>query len=365
MTGVHKVAGLSPSVSAIKRGYQQDKILKNQRAVKRSITFKRRRLQLKSERNSKETATETREGDTYATNIGMEKDVPDLSEIPIAAAAPVFLSADVSYVMFDLETGGFSRTCDILQISAICGNVEFDRYVSPVQPIMEGASTVTKLTVVDGHMFFDGNPVSSIDAKQALLEFIDFLKGIKNPVLVGHNIKSFDLMFMHPHLSRFDEWENFLSVVTGFVDTMFVFKKEFPKQDSYTQANLMNNLLHESYAAHNSLDDVIALAKLSELVKDKFPSYSFGANEIRNLVNATQYKRTLQPLQVKKAVSDSMATKIAKAGLNFDHLKLAFEQKGFDGLYSILSEKVNGVPRVTKHVPVIQRMCDYFAQDHV
>ena len=214
-------------------------------------------------------------------------------------------------------------------------------------------------------MFFDGNPVSSIDAKQALLEFIDFLKGIKNPVLVGHNIKSFDLMFMHHHLSRFDEWENFLSIVTGFVDTMFVFKKEFPKQDSYTQANLMNNLLHESYAAHNSLDDVIALAKLLELVKDKFPSYSFGANEIRNLVNAAQYKRTLQPLQVKKAVSDSMATKIAKAGLNFDHLKLAFERKGFDGLYSILSEKVNGVPRVTKHVPVIQRMCDYFAQDHV
>ena len=83
------------------------------------------------------------------------------------------------------------------------------------------------------------------------------------------------------------------------------------------------------------------------------------------MVNAAQYKRTLQPLQVKKAVSDSMATKIAKAGLNFDHLKLAFERKGFDGLYSILSEKVNGVPRVTKHVPVIQRMCDYFAQDHV
>ena len=110
MTGVHKVAGLSPSVSAIKRGYQQDKICKCKRAVQRSITFKRKCLQLKSEWNSKETATETREGDTYATNIGMEKDVPDLSEISIAAAAPIFLPADVSYVMFDLETGGFSRT---------------------------------------------------------------------------------------------------------------------------------------------------------------------------------------------------------------------------------------------------------------
>ena len=77
-------------------------------------------MQLKSERNSKETAAETREGDTYATNIGMEKEVPDLNEIPIAATRPVYSSDDVSYVTFDLETGGFSRTCDILQISAIC-----------------------------------------------------------------------------------------------------------------------------------------------------------------------------------------------------------------------------------------------------
>ena len=123
----------------------------------------------------------------------------------------------------------------------------------------------------------------------------------------------------------------------------------------------MKDLLHESYAAHNSLDDVKALAKLSVLVKDKFPSHTFGASEIRNLVNATQYKKTLQPLQTKKALSDSMATKIAKAGLNYDHLKLAFERKGFDGIYSILSEKINGVPRVTKHVPVIQRIFDFFS----
>ena len=95
-------------------------LLKWKRDIQKSITFKRRRLQLKSERNSKETAAETREGDTYATNIGMEKEVPALNEIPIAATRPVYSSDDVSYVTFDLETGGFSRTCDILQISAIC-----------------------------------------------------------------------------------------------------------------------------------------------------------------------------------------------------------------------------------------------------
>ena len=59
MTGVHKAAGLSPSVSAIKRGCQQDMLLKQKRAIQSSITFKRRHLQLKSDRNSKETAAET------------------------------------------------------------------------------------------------------------------------------------------------------------------------------------------------------------------------------------------------------------------------------------------------------------------
>ena len=132
------------------------------------------------------------------------------------------------------------------------------------------------------------------------MEFINFLKSIHKPVLVGHNIKTFDLMFLHHHLKRINE--NILSVVTGFVDTKLVFKKEFPQQHSYTQANLMTDLLDESYAAHNSLDDVKALPKLSQLVQHKFPSYSFGEGEIRNLVNAAQYKKTLQPLQLKKVV---------------------------------------------------------------
>ena len=196
-------------------------------------------------------------------------------------------------------------------------------------------------TAKDGCLYFDGNLVETVTSKQALVEFINFLKGIKKPVLVGHNIKTFDLMFLHHHLNRINEWENFLSIVTGFVDTKIVFKKEFPQQHSYTQANLMSNLLHESYAAHNSLDDVKALAKLSELVQHKFPSYSFDGSDIRNLVNAAQYKKTLQSLLLKKALSESMATKIGRAGLNYDHLKLAYDRNGFDGLVSVLSEKVD------------------------
>ena len=34
-----------------------------------------------------------------------------------------------------------------------------------------------------------------------------------------------------------------------------------------------------------------------------------------------------------------MAGKIAQAGLNYNHLKFAFDRKGIDGLSSVLGEK--------------------------
>ena len=74
-------------------------------------------------------------------------------------------------------------------------------------------------------------------------------------------------MFMYNNLVKCQYWENFESIVIGFVDTFLVFKKEFPKRDSYKQDVLMQDLMHETYSVHNALDDVKALQKLLELVK--------------------------------------------------------------------------------------------------
>ena len=41
---------------------------------------------------------------------------------------------------------------------------------------------------------------------------------------------------------------------------------------------------------------------------------------------------------------------------------LAYDRNGIDGLSAVLSEKVNGVVRVTKHPPVIQRIYQHFSQ---
>ena len=102
----------------------------------------------------------------------------------------------------------------------------------------------------------------------------------------------------------------------------------------------MSSPLNETYAAHNTLDDVKALQKLTQLVKHRLKDYSFQACQVMNTANMTIVKKTLQPLLVAKIITDSMGTKVPRARLQYKHLKLAFHRNGFDGLSSVLGENV-------------------------
>ena len=55
----------------------------------------------------------------------------------------------------------------------------------------------------------------------------------------------------------------------------------------------MADLVYETYASHNSLDDVKALQELSGLVSSKFPEYVFGLSVILNSGNVATFKATL------------------------------------------------------------------------
>ena len=138
-----------------------------------------------------------------------------------------------------------------------------------------------------------------------------------------------------------EELSAVLEIVAGFVDTL-VFKKEFPQRKSYTQVTLMTELMNETYHAHNALDDVKALQKMTELIKHVLPKNIFGSQVNLNSINAGTYQNTLKPLEDSKAISKLMAMKIARSGLNYEHLKVAFERNGFDGLMGVLGEKVEG-----------------------
>ena len=65
-------------------------------------------------------------------------------------------------------------------------------------------------------------------------------------------------------------------------------------------------------------------------------------------------------MEENKAITKTMASKIAKSGLHYDHMKTAFERNGFDGLTSVLGETVNGAVRVTKQGKIIQNILSTF-----
>ena len=63
-----------------------------------------------------------------------------------------------------------------------------------------------------------------------------------------------------------------------------------------------------------------------------------------------------------KIMTKTMCEKAATSGLTFNHLKYAFARNGYDGLYSIMSEKVDKKPRATKQKKIIERISNYFSK---
>ena len=78
-------------------------------------------------------------------------------------------------------------------------------------------------------------------------------------------------------------------------------------------------------------------------------------------VNASAYQQTLQPLVDRNVISNTMVYKISKSGLNYTHVKLAFDRNNYDGLLSVLGEKANGVVQVTKQGRINQKIFEHFS----
>ena len=264
----------------------------------------------------------------------------------------------------------FSATdADIIQLSAVHGNDEFNIYIIPEQKISISASLVTQLDMVGGRLLHMGKPVLAEQPREAFEKFLAWLKAKKEKVvLFAHNAKCFDSKRIIYALKKYDLLSSFQECVLGFIDTLALFKKVLPGRETYSQECLVADLLGVFYVTHDSLEDVKALQRLlvscrkveeNQLIESSFSTESAVQSTeycVKKMVNL----RTLQPLIASKAVSKGMAEKIAGSGLTLHHLQLSFERGGEDGLNSILSDHVNGKPRVTKNRRIISQLSNYF-----
>lgn len=150
------------------------------------------------------------------------------------------------YVVFDLETTGLSPEMDeIIEISGIRvreGKAveEFSTLVNPGRPIPSGASRVNGIT---DRMVRDAPALP--DALERFLAFTG------EDILVGHNIHTFDMLFLYNGAARALK----RAVPNDYVDTLYLAKSCLPGQCRYRLTDLAERFGIDTKGAHRALKD--------------------------------------------------------------------------------------------------------------
>ena len=80
---------------------------------------------------------------------------------------------------------------------------------------------------------------------------------------------------------------------------------------------------------------------------------NYAINSTKYCINKAVNLQSLQPLIALKVISKGMGEKIAGSGLMLNDLKLSLIRGGKEGLRSVLTERINGKPRVTTSSRII------------
>ena len=185
--------------------------------------------------------------------------VDDLTEIAVGAGTE---SLDGTYVVFDLETTGFSAIKDrIIEIGAVKvqnGEIvdSFSTFVNPKRPI---PFEITQLTSITDEMVMDSPDIETI-----LPQFLEF---VGDAVLVAHNA-GFDVGFIEQNCRYQDIEPDFV-----YVDTVALARVLLPTLSKY-KLNIVAKALDISLENHHrAVDDAGATAeifvKFVQMLKDR------------------------------------------------------------------------------------------------
>lgn len=188
-------------------------------------------------------------GDPFKVIYGLEGYlVDDLTDVAVNEKGQ---KLDDTYVVFDLETTGFSPVKDkIIEIGAVKveqGKItdKFSTFVDPKVPI---PFQITQLTSITDEMVMDAPDIETV-----LPEFLEF---IKDAVLVAHNA-SFDVGFIEQNCRR----QNIILDFTS-VDTVAMARILLPTLSKF-KLNIVANALHISLENHHrAVDDAKATADI-------------------------------------------------------------------------------------------------------
>ncbi|CAN9498935.1 unnamed protein product [Ophioblennius macclurei] len=172
-------------------------------------------------------------------------------------------------VFFDLETTGLDKKCEIVQLAAVSGDHTLNLYIVPRRQMQHGASRITGFHVRRQRLFQHRHPVLTNTLREVVVSFITFLRMLRHPLVVGHNIRRFDCPLLARALDELDLRAEFESCVSGCVDTLPLARELLKDRQlqSFTQENLVRELLGLDYRAHDALEDVRALQALYRVLQ--------------------------------------------------------------------------------------------------
>lgn len=150
------------------------------------------------------------------------------------------------YVVFDLETTGVDTQEDsIIEISAVkvkhhVITEEFNQLINPGTHIPAGA---TKINGITDEMVKEAPFLSEV--------LPDFLSFIGKEVLVGHNIQSFDLLFLYRTAGELMG----VSLPNDYIDTLFMARERLPQLYRHRLTDISAHFNISTEGAHRALND--------------------------------------------------------------------------------------------------------------
>lgn len=217
-------------------------------------------------------------------------------------------SIDTEYIVFDLETTGFSsRTKTIIEIGAVkIRNGEIvDEFNELINPEVSIPAEITKLTKITNQMV-DGKDTISI----ILPKFIDF---IGSSVLVAHNA-SFDIGFLNAFKKKILGQE----LNNTYIDTVNLSRSLYPDLKNHKLNTITDFLKISLNNHHRAVDDARATAEMFLI-------------ELRNLKE--------QGLSNLNEINDFAKTHINKKNLRPNHgIIFAKNSEGLRNLYKLVSD---------------------------
>ena len=291
---------------------------------------------------------------------------------------PMKLTSNPIILFYDLETGGFRKTADIIQIAITKGNGNHSQgmnvFVMPKKKL-DGRSvkvhgyTVSYKTGKKTLMNRENEEmpaVSPLEAAKAVTEYlIDVCRSSESPVLlIAHNGHSFD----QPRLLTFLREQGQMAKLAPFMgkiyfsDSKSTFKETFSLEKNSLNSVYAHVFGEANYAAHDAYGDVQALSdifiasKFSKILEEKVILYSRELESIEKKEEISMQMEDERCNLYKIIKSDSVAMRLSRRGISVRVLREMWDKFGEHQCVSFFCtcDVRAKLPRVSKNVKVLQ-----------